>query len=169
MRGLCWSEVTDWKLTSVWAFHHCETKISSGLTPPPSTQTAGSLSALFERREKLAVPMTRWTEKCKDLLPRRLSLTRLEWPNPETFETRLQGERYYVSVRGTTFAISHLGATAAATAAFWTTFVHDLNLLRQYCEQWSRICCIFQGVSRSHHWLFATVSTSLHFSQSGRL
>lgn len=147
VRGLCWSEVTDWKLTSVWPFHHCETKILRAYSSfysgalPPSNTNAGSLSAFCERREKLAVPMTRWRRsariRCLGAFPS------LEWPNPETFWNQASGWTLFTSPwGGGAFAISHLGATAAAAAAFWATFV-------PYCEHWSCICCIFQGPSQS--------------------
>lgn len=116
--------------------------------PAPPTQTACSLSALSERREKLAVAMTRWTEECKDLLTWRLSFP--FWvAESRNFWNQASGWTLLTSPWGGTFTIRHLGTTAAAPAAFWTTLVHDLNLLRQCCEQWSRISCIFQRLSQS--------------------
>lgn len=89
--------------------------------------------------------MTRWTEKCRGLLPWRLSFMRLEWPNPETFETRLQDERYLCPREGgrvwyiAPWSYSSYGCLLNNICAL-------LDLLRQYCEQRSRIWGIFQGL-----------------------
>lgn len=116
-------------------FHHCETKISSGLTRaftavpcPPKHKRQVHFQHFLRGGRSQPLPWRDGRRSAKI------------WNQAWTLFTCLWGGA---------FAVSHLGTTAAAPAAFWTTFVHDLNLLRQYCEQWSRISCIFQGLSQS--------------------